>query len=158
MSEEVGPCGAGPVVAASGGGSPEKLEVARLEAEILEGIARVGSVGLSGVRENVRRLAEMASRPLPPLEELVMPRNEAGLTADPILDVLSAASRPWELASVAGALRQAGVDVPRKAEAELAAALYYTLRMALEHGAEWRAAVIADLSARIAEKKEMAGG
>lgn len=43
------------------------------------------------------------------------------------------------------ALRDVGVDVPRKYEGEVAAALHFLVPFAIEHGEEWRDRAIAEL-------------
>ena len=83
----------------------------------------------------------------PPLEELILPRVE-GKGPSPVLEVLSLAAAPWYVSQYAYAMREAGFDIPRKAESELAAALYHMMGHALKHGEAWRGTGVADLAAR----------
>ncbi len=59
---------------------------------------------------------------------------------DPVVDALAFACRPWLLADLAHLLRHSGEipDLPRRAEAEYAAALWWLVGQALEHGHGWR--------------------
>lgn len=65
-----------------------------------------------------------------------------------ITEVLS--MMPWETQPIAVALRAAGHDIPKKCEAEQAAAMFWALRFAVEHGEGWRRAAMAEIL-RLAE-------
>lgn len=53
-----------------------------------------------------------------------------------MLDVLG--QMPWTLQPIAHALRADGHDIPRKTEAEQAAAQHWLMLLALEHGDGWK--------------------
>lgn len=93
--------------------------------------------------------AAVAAAPLIfPEFDLIYPRDAQGRAPTPVLDVLAmAGGEPWTLAHVWGALRECGVPIPKKAEAEYAAALHFLLVHALKHGAEWRPQAIETLRA-----------
>ncbi len=83
--------------------------------------------------------------PWPDTGTLVMPRNDEGLPVDPVLEVLSEIAKPYGLAPVYANLRLGGMNIPHKAEAEIAAAIHYMMGFALRDGADWRRTMVADL-------------
>jgi hypothetical protein len=89
----------------------------------------------------------------PDTASLVMPRDPEGRAPDPVLEVLSKACEPWHLVSIARALQHAGMPIPRKAEAEYAAALHWLLGHAMRSGPAWADAALADLRAMAAKEK-----
>lgn len=89
---------------------------------------------------------------LPPIETLIMPRNEAGVPADPLLDALAENAAPWNLTNLARALRTVGVPIPTRAEAEMAAGCYFVFYHAVKRPDNWRQSAIDDLQARKAAK------
>lgn len=84
----------------------------------------------------------------PALETLIFPRDPEKREPHPVLDALAEYAAPWNLQSVARSLRQSGVAIPTRAEAEYAAAAYFLIGHALRSGKEWREAAIADLRQR----------
>lgn len=68
----------------------------------------------------------------------------------PIEDVLS--TMLWDSGRIARAYREVGVDIPPKAEVEQAFFLFRALRYAILRGAEWRKAVVDELTAMQAAK------
>lgn len=81
-----------------------------------------------------------------------LPRNLEDVPSHPVLWMLGLASAPWQLQSLATLMRQAGVArIPRRAEAEYAAALAYLVGLALEHGDDWSTHFDADKIAWVAE-------
>lgn len=77
----------------------------------------------------------------PATRDIVLPRDVQERDPDPIAYLLGWAARPWVLASIAEVLRGAGeVEIPRKTEAELAAALHWLVGLAVQHGERWHEA------------------
>lgn len=61
----------------------------------------------------------------------------------PLAEVLG--MPPYELHPWFMALREVGVDVPRKYEGEISAALFFLIPFAVSHPDDWRGAAIAEL-------------
>jgi hypothetical protein len=98
----------------------------------------------------------------PETRDIVLPRDPSGRQPDKIAFILGLAAAPWSLVALANLLRDAGeVEIPRKAEAEMAAALHWTIGLVLRGGAEdWegdRLAAIRDLEGRAAERLKPKG-
>lgn len=58
---------------------------------------------------------------------------------DELVDALS--TMLWTSGQVASVLRAGGEDIPTKAEAEQVHVLHWFIKLALEHGPQWRAKV-----------------
>lgn len=101
--------------------------------------------------------AAVAAAPLIfPEFDLIYPRDAQGRAPTPVLDALSIGATPWLLADVWGALRQCGVPIPTRAEAEHAAGLHFLVVHALKHGDGWREASLKTLMAMKAEADTVA--
>jgi hypothetical protein len=90
----------------------------------------------------------------PHTRDIVLPRDPQDREPDKIADLLATAARPWLLVDLANLLRNADeVDVPRKMEAEVAAALHWVIGFVVRDGEGWHAtysAALDDLKARAA--------
>ncbi len=62
----------------------------------------------------------------------VWPRDEQHRDPDPVAHTLSLASQPWTLMAIAHRLQAAGHPIPKRAEAEYAAALHFLLTHVLK--------------------------
>lgn len=105
------------------------------------------TVALSDEATYVEVLADLESL-WPDTGTLVMPRNHQDADADPVLDVLAEAIKPWGMGAVFNNLRLGGMEIPSRAEAEMAVALHYMLGFALRHGPLWRREIVKDLRER----------
>lgn len=102
--------------------------------------------GDEGWAEVQRLEKELAAKAWPATKEIVLPRDEAGRTPDPFASVLALASAPWKINGIATLLHEAGeIDIPTRAEAEMAAALHWMLGLVFRHGEEWGAAYGAEI-------------
>lgn len=74
----------------------------------------------------------------PATSDIVLPRDEAGRKEDPVTTMLGLAAEPWKLSAVATLLRESGeVAIPRRYEAEMAAALHWMVGLVIRHGDDW---------------------
>lgn len=62
-----------------------------------------------------------------PAEIKVWPRDDQDRDPDGVAYVLSLAAQPWMLMAIAHRLQEGGRPIPKKAEAEYAAALHFLL-------------------------------
>jgi hypothetical protein len=96
----------------------------------------------------------------PATRDIVLPRDATGRQPDAAAFILGLAAQPWKLAAIANLLRDSGeVDVPRKVEGEMAAALHWMLGLAMREGDEWDAAyssAVVDLKRRAVERLQPA--
>lgn len=92
----------------------------------------------------------------PQTKDIVLPRDSAGRDPDPFAFVLGLPTTNFlGIHALANLLRSSGeVDIPRKAEAETAAALHYLLGLVFKHGEAWNVAFEAardDMKTRAAQ-------
>lgn len=128
-----------------------------------EGLNRAKESRIVGHRAEIAKAVELDRASLSreregwrDIEFLSMPRNEAGAPVDPVLDVLSFAAKPWVLQSIAMSLRGGGLNIPTRAEAEMAAALHFLISHAMKSGALWWESARVDLNARLEHAKRPA--
>ena len=80
-------------------------------------------------------------------EPLTFPAELGDPLTSPIAQVLAEAYEPWNLAAIGRAFRDNGIDLPRRVEAECAYVLHWLLKVALEHGPDWRERAQAQIDA-----------
>lgn len=83
----------------------------------------------------------------PDTKDIVLPRDPAGRQPDAIAYILGLAAEPWKIGALGPLLRNSGeVAVPKKAEAETAAALHWLIGLVVKHGDEWGSAYTSEIA------------
>jgi hypothetical protein len=121
--------------------------------------AAIGEIDFTRLEQGARiQLPPGFMTTWPATSDIVLPRDQAGRKPDPVAFMLGLAGEPHKLSGVATLLRDSGaVDIPRRYEAEMAAALHWLVGLAIRHGDDWGdpyKAELARMRAKIAEMEK----